>query len=69
MEIFHRIIRHNVHQDIKSRLPHVGFAAEQALLPAFRESLQKNFGDYALGSALASFQGEQMCKPCDIFAC
>ena len=32
-------------------------AGEPALLAAFRESLQLNFGDAALGAALASLQG------------
>jgi hypothetical protein len=37
----------------------VGRADAPALLGAFRESLQLNFGDAALGAALASLQGAQ----------
>ena len=33
-------------------------AAEAVLLGAVRDSVQQNFGDYGLGCALASFQGE-----------
>lgn len=33
-------------------------AAEAILLTHFRESIQQVFGDYGLGSALASFQGD-----------
>jgi hypothetical protein len=32
------------------------FSDEAALLAVFRDSLQQTFGDYGLGSALASFQ-------------
>lgn len=32
-------------------------AGEAGLLTVFRENLQQTFGDYGLGSALASFQG------------
>ena len=38
-------------------------ADEAALLAVFRESLQQTFGDYGLGSALASFQGKNL-KSC-----
>ena len=34
-------------------------ADDAVLLAAFRDSLQQNFGDHGLGSALASLQGEQ----------
>lgn len=33
-------------------------AGEGVLLGAFRDSLQQNFGDHGLGTALASLQGE-----------
>jgi RNase P/RNase MRP subunit POP5 len=34
----------------------ITFTDEAALLAVFRDSLQQTFGDYGLGSALASFQ-------------
>ena len=36
-------------------------ADDAVLLTAFRDSLQQNFGDHGLGSALASLQGELSC--------
>ena len=35
----------------------LGRTGEAVLLAVFRESIQQNFGDFGLGSALASFQG------------